>query len=351
MNADVMIKMGFFIVDLHRHIEQLHWEQFGRDSSKPHFTVYRGQGMNKEAFDKIVANKGGLLSFNNFLSTSKDRSISLNFAQRVLADMQTVGVLFVMNIDPARSSTPFACVANVGYFGNKEDELLFSMHTVFRIGPITFVNGNARLVQVQLDLASDKNNDLRQLTDYIRQETFPDNEGWYRLGQVLWKIGELAKAQQVYERLLRQDSKEIVKAPIYHQLGWVTYQQGEYAQAITYYEKSIVIEEKWIPRNDLGLAMSYNNMGLVFDSMGDYPKTLSFYEKDLEISQKSPPPTHPNLAVTYANMGWVHENMANYSQAHAYFERAVEIAQRSLPTNHPNLQKWRNSLAYLRTKL
>ena len=59
MDADLMIKMGFFIGDLHRHIAQLHQEQFGDDSSKQRFTVYRGQVIDKKAFEKIAANKGG----------------------------------------------------------------------------------------------------------------------------------------------------------------------------------------------------------------------------------------------------------------------------------------------------
>ena len=58
MDVDLMIKMGFLISDLHGHIEQLHQQQF---------TVYRGQGMDKEASEKMVANKGGLMSFNSFL--------------------------------------------------------------------------------------------------------------------------------------------------------------------------------------------------------------------------------------------------------------------------------------------
>ena len=77
--------MDFFIGDLHQHIKQLHQQQFAAShKSNQHFTVYRGQGMNEEDFKKMVANTGGLLSFNNFFSTSKNRLISLDFAKRML---------------------------------------------------------------------------------------------------------------------------------------------------------------------------------------------------------------------------------------------------------------------------
>ena len=393
MDADLMIKMGFFIGDLHRHIEQLHQKQFGDDSSKQHFTVYRGQGMNKVAFKKMVVNKGGLLSFNSFLSTTKDRLLASAFAESVLGDPQLMGVLFVMDIDSARSSTTFASVVDVSYFEEGEDELLFSMHSVFRIGEITPIDGNTRFVQVHLNLASDKDNDLRQLIDYIREETFPGTDGWDRLGAVLWKMSESAKAQQVYEILLGQKKTGNGKAPIYHALGTMKSEQGEYAEAIAYYEKSIEIQEKQIPRPDPSLAVSYNNIGSVYFNMGDYPKALSSHEKALAIHQQSLPSTHPHLAMSYNNIsnvylnmgdypkalssyekalaiqqhshppahprlvstydriGLAHETMGDYSKAHSHFERAVDIAQCSLPENYPDLQKHRNNLARIKIKL
>ena len=133
MDADIIIKMGFFIGDLHRHIEQLHAAQF--NGTSPSFTVYRGQGMSKADFEQMKKMKGGLLSFNNFLSTSKSPDVSLPFAHSTLSNPGLVGVLFVMVVDPSISTTPFASVADVSFF-QAEDEILFSMHTVFRIGNI-----------------------------------------------------------------------------------------------------------------------------------------------------------------------------------------------------------------------
>src|ERR1700733_5493915 len=204
MDADVIIKMGFFISDLHRHIEQLHKEQFGGHKSNISFTVYRGQGMSKIAFEEMTKTKGGLISFNNFLSTSKNRKVSLDFARRALPNPDSVGILFVMAIDPSQSTTPFASVNDVGSYKNKENKVLFSMHTVFRIGEITPMGENPRLFQVKLLLTSDNDQDLRQLTDHIRKETYPEEEGWYRLGMLLIRMGQPQNAEQVYNILLKQ---------------------------------------------------------------------------------------------------------------------------------------------------
>ena len=162
--------------------------------------------MEKKEFEKMVASKGGLISFNSFLSTSKTRQISLKFAERALSNPQLVGVLFVMTIDPALPDTPFASIASMGAMGAKEDEVLFSMNTVFRIRQIKHLDDNPRLFWVELSMTSEKDSDLRLLIDRIREETFPTAEGWYRLALVLAKVGESAKAQQVYEVLLQTDN-------------------------------------------------------------------------------------------------------------------------------------------------
>jgi tetratricopeptide (TPR) repeat protein len=393
MDADIIIKMGFFIGDLHRHIEQLHNDQFTGHHSHKSFKVYRGQGMSKTDFEQLTKSKGGLLSFNNFLSTSKDREVSLGFARRALPNQDMVGVLFVMAIDPSKSTTPFASITDVSYFKEKEEEVLFAMHTVFRIGEITPMGENHRLVRVELTLTSDNDPDLRVLTDRIREETFPNNEGWERLGSVLLKMGQTEKAQQVYEILLEQTTEESAKAPIYNQLGWVKYNQGEYTEAITFYEKALEIDKKTLPPNDPSLAISYNNIGnvyqnmgdyskalsshekalaikqqslpsnhpdlggsynnigMVYDSMGDYPKALSSYEKALAIQQQSLPPNHPDLGMSYNNIGVVYKNMGDYSKARSFYERAVEIGQKSLPSNHPDLQGYRKNLDIVKKKL
>jgi tetratricopeptide (TPR) repeat protein len=392
-DVDIIIRMGFFIGDLHRQIEELHKKQYRDHQVGKILTVYRGQGLSKADFQKMKETKGGLMSFNNFLSTSKDRNVSLGFARSALADPDSMGILFVMTIDPSKSKTPFASINGISYFP-KEDEVLFSMHTVFRIRDIKAMGENQRLIQVDLTLTGeDDDKDLRKLTDRIREETYPRAKGWSRLGAVLGKMGQFHKSQQVYEVLLEHAMNESDKASIYGQLGIMKDNQGEYEEAITFYEKLIEIEEKVFPlrhaslanaydnigivyqkigeyskallshekaleiykknfpANHPDLAMSHNNIGGMYYKMGEYSKALWYYEKDLEISQKLLPSNHPNLAVSYNNIGLVHEKMGDYSKARSFYERAVNIGQQSLPSNHPDLKKWRNNLEDMKKKL
>ena len=94
LEIDTIIKMGFFIQDLYKEINKLHLKQTS-EQEKQFFIVYRGQGLSKDDFEKLLQAKGGLMSFNNFLSTSKKREISLEFSKDALRkNSEGIGVLF-----------------------------------------------------------------------------------------------------------------------------------------------------------------------------------------------------------------------------------------------------------------
>ncbi|CAF5143440.1 unnamed protein product, partial [Rotaria sp. Silwood1] len=306
------------------------------------FQVFRGQGLSMEDFEKMKKTKGGLMSFNNFLSTSRNREISFkNFARPAALNTNSVGILFIMNIDTAictKSSTPFAAVSKVGYYKDKEEEILFSTHAIFRIDRIERIHDNHsdRLYEVNLTIVGNDNHELNTLTAHIRED-LGDRTGWSRLGDILIKVGEPAKAEQLYQILLAKASSDQDRAEYNHQLGWVYDDMGEYSKALLYYEKSLDIYKKILSPNDLRLASSYNNIGAVYDNMGEYSKALSYYEKDLEITKKALPPNHPDLAASYNNIGMVYDNMGEYSKALSSYEQSLEIQKIGLPPNHPDL--------------
>ncbi|CAF4294985.1 unnamed protein product, partial [Adineta steineri] len=113
MDVDIIVRMGFFINDLHRDIQRLHSRQLDGQQSDKTFTVYRGQCLSKEDFTEITKTKGGLLRFNNFLSTSINPDVSLCFAPQAATNPDVVGILFVMSINPTHSTTPFASVSDI----------------------------------------------------------------------------------------------------------------------------------------------------------------------------------------------------------------------------------------------
>ena len=84
-----------------------------------------------------------------------------------------VGVLFTMIIDPEEvsisSSTPFPLIDHVSAIPT-EEEIFFSMHTIFRIGNIQQMKENKRIYEVQLMLTDDNDPQITGLTQRMREE-------------------------------------------------------------------------------------------------------------------------------------------------------------------------------------
>ncbi|CAF1997137.1 unnamed protein product [Rotaria magnacalcarata] len=336
LDMETMCKLGFFIRKLHLQLEQLHQEQSA--SFKKSFIVYRGQGLSQQDFQNLSDSKGGLLSFNNFLSTSKKQKVATSFVQDTLSrNPDIVGVMFIMTIDPSKISTsitPFAMIDEHSALP-QEQEILFTMHTVFRIVEITQTPSNSRLWEVQLTITDESDPQLAGLTNRIKEEI--DGRGWYRMGKLMLKVGHFDQAEELYNELLKGASDDSDRAFIYHQLGWLKVDQGKYPEAIKFYEKALEIDRKTLPEDDASLASTYNNIALAYDNMGEYLKALEFYEKANKIYELSLPPNHPDLATSYNNIGLVYDNMGEYSKALEYYEKDLEITKKALPPTHPDL--------------
>jgi tetratricopeptide (TPR) repeat protein len=333
MEMDLIMKMSFFIRDLHDHIAKLHSKQYdGQTQSNP-FTVYRGQGLLQADFDELRETQGGLMLFNNFIFASFDRATSLAFSESNQSNPDLVGVLFEITIDPSISSTSFANIHKVSAHPSDET-ILFAMQPVFRIGEIKQIEGlKNRLWQIDLTLTNDNDPQLRGVIEYIRKETFSGDKGWYRLGNLLIKLDQLSKAQQVFDIMLEQTIDQGEKAKLYHALGLINHTQGNNQEAIEYYEKSIEINEKILPPTHLSLANSYSDIGEVYNNMSKHSQALSYHEKALDIREKTLPANHPDLATSYSNIGEVYNNMTKYSEALSYYKKVLEIRQKASSVN------------------
>lgn len=374
-DAKTLIKMGFFLRDVHRRIEVLH-----KKNSSHKFSVYRGQGMCKNEFEKMILNnQGGLLSFNNFLSTSCNYSVARFFAETAPQNETLVCIIFKMDIDATMSSTPFAeLVGEDSNFGS-EGETLFSMHTIFRIIEVAEIED--RLWYVTLELTSDQDKELICLSKQIRTE-IEGGTALYRLSHLLAKMGKFSEATDVLLKLLNTTPKNQKEyhAAISHQLGFIYREEGKYKLALTYYHKALgylhntfLIDHHslGITYNDIGeinrdqgnnlpalvyyqktlehfeqsfgpirpwqFAILYSNIGQVFRSMGDYSTALGFFQKVLAIYKDILPQNDPLFAVIYNNIGAVYDTKGEYLKALSFYEKTLNIEQRSLPADHPTL--------------
>lgn len=334
LEADIIVNMGFFIHDLHKNIEKLCRTQASFYRGK-RFKVFRGQGLSKTDHEKLMNIQGGLLGFNSFLSTSIQRDTSFAFAQVAARMENTVGILFIMNIDPKLASTPFAKVNGVSYFP-RENEIIFSMHTIFRVDKIEPVESCSNLFTVYLSSTAEVDKELHHLTQAIEREF--NSKGWDPLAKMLIKVDQIDKAEELYQALLGHEVDIYDKAHYNHQLGVIHYQKGNYTKAIEYHNIGIQIYKEVLPEYHIDLATAFSNLGLVYDRLGEYEMALNHYKEALHI-QNNIDANNLDLAVTYNNIGMAYDNLGEYALALEYYKKSLDIQRNAFQENHPEVAR------------
>ena len=342
-DTELIMKMGFYIQDVYREAEQR------KSQLKVHskMIVYRGQGLSDQDFEKLQRSKGGLLSFNNFLSTSRNQKISMTFAEDVRDNTNLVGILFEVEIDPLVSSSTFLSVEDLSQFP-QEQEILFLMHSVFRIVDLAEIG--ERLWKVNLTLTDDNDKDLNLITRCLRDEIL-SNDGWDRVAIIMLRLGKFDKALEIYISTLEttidddQEALDLAQVKMMLITGVSHLTVGTYSSDISNLEEVLEIVGRYLPANHFFFVNIYYYIGLAQCQMGDYPLSLSTLERALEILQQSPSYLQSYMAALCNAMGNLHRTMGHYQLALSYIEKALEVQQSFLPHNHPDLAWTCNNLA------
>lgn len=341
LDVDAFIRMGFFLHDLNQQIKRSYEEQSNRSIPT---TVYRGQEMNKEDFEKLRQCPNGLLSFNNFVSTSANRNVAEMYLPNPAQDPTIIAVIFQIEIDRTIRSAPYMLLNEEQTNFADEEEILFSMHSVFRV--IQTIEMKKDLWQVSLKLTNDKDEDLTRLMNYIREE-IEGGTGWHRLGLLLIKTGNFIKAEEIYEILLQKTHPLDIhtRTSILHQMGLVQHYKGDFRKALELYTTRLTIQEQSPFPHLTNIATTYNNIAAIHQSMGNYSEAYKYYRKTLTVEEKHLPADSPELATTYSNIGLVCKSEGKYRQAIEMYFKALEIGKKSLPANHPLLVFMHNNIA------
>lgn len=344
-DIEVIIKLGSFIQDLYRQLEQL------KINNNENLNVlYRCQNASIDDFEKMKTSQGNLLSFNNFMLADTDYKTSLEDAQRARTNPNAVGILFRIETGLELSSTPFGSLKNLSYYPEQEKNVLFSMHSVFRIGEIKQIE--ERVWQVSLILTNNNDKQMTRLNELIQQET-RDSINWYKLAKLMIAIRDYDHAKEIYFILLSllTDNDLLKMSHIYNELGLISDEMGDYTLALQYYQKAIELRQKCLPPNHRLLSIAYNNIGVVQTELGEYFSALSSHKKTLSIKQKTLPPNHLSFATTYNNLGLANESLGDYSTALGFYQKALEIKRKVLSSTHGELAITYNNIGELQREM
>ncbi|CAF4721016.1 unnamed protein product, partial [Rotaria sp. Silwood2] len=102
------------------------------------------------------------------------------------------------------------------------------------------------------------------------------------------------------------------------------------------------------PYNQSLIAIAYNNIGDMHRLKGDYLTALSYYEKTLPILQKFLPSNHTSLAILNANIAMAFKDLCQYKEAAKHAEQAVNIARCTFGLHHSKTMAYQKLLDDLR---
>ena len=142
-----------------------------------------------------------------------------------------------------------------------------------------------------------------------------------QLAQLHVRIGNLSKAEDLYQSLTQLTDDKEWQAISYGNLGLVYQARGELDKAIEYHEKALAISEALSLKQ--GVARNYGNLGLVYQTRGELDKATEYHEKALAISEALS--LKEGVASQYGNIGNVYQTRGELDKAIEYYEKSLEI--------------------------
>ncbi|UJR14201.1 hypothetical protein I4U23_001194 [Adineta vaga] len=314
---DVIYKLGFFFKHVHLQLNRLYKEN--ASLMKQISVVYRGKTMSTDEFDILIRqNSGGFLSFTNFLITTLDRTVSMEFVNhRLELHHDLIGIIFEIHINEVicNEKNPFALLKDTDM--NRE-EICFHFSTIFRIESIETMNHNETgLYVVKLRPVDDDDQQLTELLAEARSDEMHANPLSY-LSKLLVDMGEHQRAEQFFLGLsqdvsVRNQPRRLVRA--YIGLGALYTLKKEYVKALDHYQQALETSLTYLPPTHLDLVPIYKNLADNHVKQKNYNVAIEHYEKAIQLLRND---TQKNglelINVLYNRINEIKQTIANHSQ-------------------------------------
>lgn len=391
-NAIGLYHFRMFINDLNKQLLQLFDSQFTTNSTNSsEFTLYRGQQMKYEILEKIKRKVGSFFSFTSFLSTTTNKNLALIYAGNTNDNENLAAVLFQLSIDANRINCPFAKIDSLSYFGQVEEEYLFSMGSVFKIEEIEKQSDEVWLIQLRMTDQYELK--LKEVAEDILDRV-EDCDPLISLGKVYWSLRNGENANFFYKRALERETDWRRQAMILQDLGTVSSVTKNNQEALNYFNQSLeILQQHPESKCDSSYSSIYNNIGAIYGNMEEYELAMVFLKESinhelcrsqsdklklatrytnigmlllyhdqvdksefyfhnaLNLACEVFPPMHPSLVKYYSIFAEYMSTLGRFVEAVNYEKKAVDICMNSFPTNHPETQLHHNNLAKYKESL
>ena len=137
-------------------------------------------------------------------------------------------------------------------------------------------------------------------------------------------------------KILPIDEKD-KKAYIYYRDGLKAQENGDYSEALEYYQESLLLEDSPIDRGE-----TLKNIAIIYMSNGDEDLAIETYLKALKENPKQPS-CLKNIGLIYEKRGRYAAQSGDYDQKDIWYDKAAEYwnkAVRLYPGGYLDIENW-----------
>jgi tetratricopeptide (TPR) repeat protein len=167
--------------------------------------------------------------------------------------------------------------------------------------------------------------------DYEKQGDYPQALEWYN------------KVLAIFEKTYGKEHPGT--ATIYHCIAIVYEKQDDDPRALEWHNKALAVYEKTYGKEHPRIATIYHYIAGVYGTQGDYPRALEWNQKVLVIREKTLGKEHLDTAETYNNMAIVYILQGDYPQALEWYNKALAVFEKVLGKEHPLTAETYNNIA------
>ena len=127
------------------------------------------------------------------------------------------------------------------------------------------------------------------------------------------------------------------EAYLYYRKGLAAQNDGDYSEALEYYEESLKLEDNQVDRGE-----TLKNMAIIYMSNGDEDLAIETYQKALLENPKQPS-CLKNIGLIYEKRGRYAEQNGDIDQRDIWFDKAAEVwskAVRLYPGGYLDIENW-----------
>jgi tetratricopeptide (TPR) repeat protein len=350
-NIDIIFKFRFFISGLYHQLNEQHHSYIkSLNTDSDHLTFYRGQRMTTNEFNKIKNSINSYIASNTFFSTTTNSNMAVDFSGNGFGRSRGIeSVVFEIHIDIKLRIKPFSDISHLSHM--KENEILFSMGTIFKISDVYQMTSTSDVWIVELNMSTNEDErKIKELRNYLENEINEENP-IQSLGSVLVSMGQYDKAEKYFHMILEDGHLNFLENELnfYNSMGLLEYKRGNYLLGLDYFHKAYLYVT--LTKNKKNLAITYLNLGTVYFALDEFDDAIEHFEEAIKLQSELSIVEDLQWAYAYSSLAMAWNRQANYEKAMGYFEKSLVLFLSKLPFNHPQLADIHNNIACLHCDL